>query len=60
MEQIDALNIAFKNSSEALVDQSLGKMFISVVLHCQNLQESNFITTKSSDTNLMKMITTVE
>jgi 16S rRNA processing protein RimM len=46
--KLDALNIAFKNSSEALVDQSLGKC-LSSSLYFQNLQESNFITTKSSD-----------
>jgi 16S rRNA processing protein RimM len=30
--KLDALNIAFKNSSEALVDQSLGKVFIFLSL----------------------------
>jgi 16S rRNA processing protein RimM len=38
--KLDALNIAFKNSSEAMVDQSLGKSVYLPLLPFQNLQET--------------------
>lgn len=42
----DSLNILFKNSNEALVDQIIGKKYISHFQLCQNFPENNFITTK--------------
>ena len=42
----DSLNILFKNSTEALVDQVIGKEVYQPLSSCQNYPENNSIITK--------------